>query len=175
MNLLTIFTLFQSTFSIPLSLNSTFMNKYNQYIQEYNKNFSYDHFQIFKKNKIIIDDFNSNNESYTLELNQFSDINNFHSDIYKPNNDHQDFIHFTEDIIPPFNVDWREKNAVTNVKDQGHCGGCWACSTTGSIEGLIAINTGKLFNISDPNNFLSSAFSDSIFLRSSSVKFLPLR
>lgn len=149
MNLLTIFTLFQSTFSIPLSLNSTFMNKYNQYIQEYNKNFSYDHFQIFKKNKIIIDDFNSNNESYTLELNQFADRNNFHSEIYKPNNDHQDFIHFTEDIIPPFNVDWREKNAVTNVKDQGHCGGCWAFSTTGSIEGLIAINTGKLFNISE--------------------------
>ena len=54
MNLLTIFTLFQSTFSIPLSLNSTFMNKYNQYIQEYNKNFSYDHFQIFKKNLLEI-------------------------------------------------------------------------------------------------------------------------
>ena len=54
-----------------------------------------------------------------------------------------------EDQIIPEQVDWREHNAVTHVKDQGHCGGCWAFSTTGSVEGIVAIETGKLLNISE--------------------------
>ena len=37
--LLTIFTLINGGFSIPLSLNSTYMNKYNSFIEKYNKDF----------------------------------------------------------------------------------------------------------------------------------------
>ena len=50
--------------------------------------------------------------------------------------------------IPP-TVDWRTKNAVSPVKNQGQCGACWAFSVTGAVEGAYAIATGALRSLSE--------------------------
>lgn len=50
---------------------------------------------------------------------------------------------------PPASIDWREKGAVTAVKNQGTCGSCWIFSAVGAIEGAYQIKTKKLFNVSE--------------------------
>ncbi|XP_066310529.1 cysteine endopeptidase Rep1-like [Miscanthus floridulus] len=49
----------------------------------------------------------------------------------------------------PRSVDWRKEGAVTAVKDQGHCGSCWAFSTVVAVEGINAIRTGSLVSLSE--------------------------
>ena len=53
-------------------------------------------------------------------------------------------INFTVDPI-----DWREKKVVSRVKNQAMCGSCWAFSTTGSFEGILAINGKGLVDLSE--------------------------
>jgi len=53
----------------------------------------------------------------------------------------------------PDSVDWRNNNppVITDVKDQGGCGSCWAFATTEEIEGAVAM-AGKGLLVLSPQN-----------------------
>lgn len=60
-----------------------------------------------------------------------------------------------KDFVAPIAVDWRNataalpQGAITPVKNQGNCGGCWDFAAIAAFEGRNAIATGKLTALSE--------------------------
>ncbi|KAK7247166.1 hypothetical protein RIF29_42043 [Crotalaria pallida] len=118
-------------------------------------------FQIFKKNLLHINEMNAKRKSpleHSLGLNKFADMSpeefkkTYLHEVEKPSTskwgsnrkvDDED----SRENLPDF-VDWRERGAVTEVRDQGNCQSHWAFSVTGAIEGLNKILTGNLVTLS---------------------------
>ncbi|EZG57133.1 putative cathepsin L-like cysteine protease [Gregarina niphandrodes] len=49
----------------------------------------------------------------------------------------------------PDSFNWIDHQCVTPVKNQQHCGSCWAFSSTGSLEGAYCAQTGRLVSLSE--------------------------
>jgi len=109
--------------------------------------------QIFKDNAKIVEEHNAANHSWTLGLNEFADLTNaeFGQRLgLRPRaNAAVGSPHKISGTPLADSVDWRTKNAVTPVKNQGSCGSCWAFSTIVSLEGQSAIKGNSLVSLSE--------------------------
>lgn len=113
-------------------------------------------FAIFRDNFISIIKHNSDlTQNFTMGINQFTDLT--------PEEFKEQYVGGLKTEVgsygcktfsstasgTPSSIDWRNKGAVTSVKDQGQCGSCWTFSATGAIEGAWAISKGQLVDLSE--------------------------
>jgi len=94
---------------------------------------------------------NSENHSYQLEANQF--MNKTYLNEFTPLDNylvkHDEKVNILSNGVSLFNVDWTKQGAVTSVKNQLDCGGCWSFSATEAIEGEYYIKHKNLYNLSE--------------------------
>jgi len=146
---------------------------FTNWMQEYKRSYTSDAFQerytIFKKNMDFVEAWNADpTHTHTCGLNNFADISNEEYKrtylTYRVNETlmaerlaenaklPRAIVETVENASTTGDViNWANKGAVTNIKDQGQCGACWAFSVTGSVEALNQMYTGNLISLSEQN------------------------
>jgi len=115
--------------------------------------------EVFNNNKREIEKHNrlyrEGKESYSQATNHLSDLThqeflnilgNFKS---FENNTEVEVMNFNATVDIPAKVDWRDEGAVLPIKNQGHCGSCWAFAAVATLEGAHKISTGELTDLSE--------------------------
>lgn len=124
--------------------------------------------EVFQRNVDLISKHNIEADlglhSFWLEVNRFTDMTNdeYRQYLgYKPNSETLNPQFFPSNILNanntyyanpwdiPSSLDWRSKNVVTPVKDQGECTASFAYASISSIESQHAIQTGTLTPLSE--------------------------
>jgi C1A family cysteine protease len=150
---------------ITLELETEHWTKFNEFKNKYRK--EYNTFEEFKTRFLIfknnLNEINKHNliQTFKMGINSFTDLSKYefrskyviglnNGDVSLPNNNFGTcrLFNYTKTTIPD-ELDWRNFNAVTPVKNQGQCGSCWSFSATGAIEGAYAIKSNVLISLSE--------------------------
>jgi C1A family cysteine protease len=144
-----------SSFTV-LNEDSLLHAEFQNFISKHHKNYKDDleyqsKYEAFKSNQAKILKVNQESRSYKLGTTKFADMTKeeFSSLLtakYQPAKKPVKSLK-TSDF--PSQVDWRQEGHVTQVKDQGYCGSCWAFATVAAVESLVSITYGKTTDLSE--------------------------
>jgi len=132
-----------------------------EFVARFGKNYAatavLQRFNIFKNTLQEIERHNAANLTWTMGVNEFSDmtyeefaatmLTGFNADAIKADPTTPVLEYKGQPI--PNDVDWRTSGAVSPVKNQGACGSCWAFGTTGALESANKIKTAQMVLLSE--------------------------
>ncbi|CDW72368.1 UNKNOWN [Stylonychia lemnae] len=137
---------------------------FNDFINKHSKNYLTKEeyrarLNIFQTNYNIILKNNEVNKDYKLDTNQFADLSDeefqkrlgFRASQFDDDEDDELFRGEEQQNVEnlkadpmPQSIDWRTQGAVSAIKNQGSCGGCYAFSSADAMEGAYALKNGQL-------------------------------
>jgi len=142
-------------------VESEYQYLFTKWMTAYSKNYEVEDFfyrySVFKDNLNFIHEHNSENRSYTVGVNGFADLTtkefkarNSLLSVPETHNSHKITPHQEVDVAAPMvDVDWRSRNVVSAVRDQGQCGSCYSFSSMSTVETAYDIKHGSLVSLSE--------------------------
>ena len=147
---------FQSKSKFLATIQELEEAEFGEYLHQFHKSYEsheYNHrMKTFLDNMAYIRLFNSLNEDWVLGQTDFTDLSaeEFRQQHFLPKSKSIQTSSVDDySFSYPTSVDWRTKNAVTPVKNQGNCGSSWAFSAAGALESAWFIAGNPLVSLSE--------------------------
>jgi len=118
--------------------------------------------KVFQKRFQRIQSINSGNYTWRATVNQFTDLTDeeliastrgLDRSMYFAEIPMRESVQYVESTEGNGKIvteqDWRKRGVITPVKNQGHCGSCWAFASTETLESTWALKTGILQELSE--------------------------